>query len=94
MYNYMKDHAKEVLMEDNYEAIEKVQREKYAFFMESSSIEYNIQRICNITQIGGLLDSKSYGIAIKKGWWFNDNIAYRSNNGNKLLCYCHSRFGA
>lgn len=34
--------------------------------MESSSIEYVIERDCDVTQIGGLLDDKGYGIAMKK----------------------------
>lgn len=34
--------------------------------MESASIEYTIERECNLTQIGGLLDSKGYGIATPK----------------------------
>jgi len=38
----------------------------YAFFMESVSIEYNTQRDCTLTQLGGLLDSKGYGIALRK----------------------------
>ncbi|CAG2111798.1 unnamed protein product [Medioppia subpectinata] len=39
---------------------------KYAFLMESASIEYTVERFCNLTQIGGLLDSKGYGIAARK----------------------------
>ncbi|XP_020295440.1 glutamate receptor ionotropic, kainate 2-like isoform X1 [Pseudomyrmex gracilis] len=66
MYNYMKDHADEVLIEKNEEGVWKVQHENYAYFMESTSIEYITQRKCNLTQIGGLLDSKSYGIAMRK----------------------------
>nr|AXF48872.1 ionotropic receptor IR41 [Lobesia botrana] len=38
----------------------------YAFFMESSAIEYYKERHCTLMQIGDLLDSKSYGIGIKK----------------------------
>ncbi|OTF83815.1 hypothetical protein BLA29_013825, partial [Euroglyphus maynei] len=34
--------------------------------MESASIEYVIERDCNLTQIGGLLDNKGYGIATRK----------------------------
>ena len=34
--------------------------------MESASIEYIVERNCNLTQIGGLLDTKGYGIATKK----------------------------
>lgn len=38
----------------------------YAFLMESSSIEYAIERNCELTQIGGLLNSRGYGIAFQK----------------------------
>lgn len=40
--------------------------ENYAFLMESTSIEYMAERNCDIAQVGGLLDSKGYGIAMKK----------------------------
>ncbi|XP_032677549.1 glutamate receptor ionotropic, kainate 2-like isoform X2 [Odontomachus brunneus] len=67
MYNYMMNHADEVLMGKNEDGLRKVQQENYAFLMESSSIEYIKQRECNVTQVGGLLDAKSYGIAMRKG---------------------------
>ncbi len=38
---------------------------KYAFLMESTSVEYIVERECGLTQIGGLLDSKGYGIALR-----------------------------
>ena len=46
--------------------IERVAREngKYAFLMESTTVEYIVERQCDLTQIGGLLDSKGYGIAL------------------------------
>lgn len=34
--------------------------------MESTSIEYMVERNCDVAQVGGLLDSKGYGIAMKK----------------------------
>lgn len=34
--------------------------------MESTSIEYVIERNCELTQFGGMLDSKGYGIAIRQ----------------------------
>lgn len=67
MYNYMMDHADEVLMGKNEDGVRKVQQEDYAYLMESTSIEYIMQRECNVTQIGGLLDAKGYGIAMRKG---------------------------
>lgn len=37
---------------------------KYAFFMESSNIDYKLKRNCNLKKVGDLLDSKDYGIAM------------------------------
>ncbi|XP_050585066.1 glutamate receptor ionotropic, kainate 2-like [Bombus affinis] len=67
MYKYMTDNAAEVLPSNNDAGLTKVLREDYAFLMESSSIEYITERYCNVTQIGGLLDAKGYGIAMRKG---------------------------
>ncbi len=35
--------------------------------MESNSILYQIERNCDLIQVGGLLDSKGYGIAFTPG---------------------------
>jgi len=50
----------------NSEGIDRVRKEDgmYAFFMEAAVIEYHIERKCDLTMIGGLLDSKGYGIAL------------------------------
>lgn len=37
---------------------------KYAFFAETTVIEFYKHRICNLTQIGERLDTKEYGIAM------------------------------
>ncbi|XP_011251852.2 glutamate receptor ionotropic, kainate 2 isoform X1 [Camponotus floridanus] len=66
MYEYMMANEKEVLPRSNDIGLQQVKTQNYAFLMESSSIEYTIERECNMTQIGGLLDEKGYGIAIKK----------------------------
>ncbi|XP_076391777.1 glutamate receptor ionotropic, kainate 2 isoform X2 [Megachile rotundata] len=66
MFEYMTANAADVLTPDNDSGLKKVLREDYAFLMESSSIEYITERYCNVTQIGGLLDAKGYGIAMKK----------------------------
>jgi len=39
----------------------------YAFFIEGASLEYHVERKCDLTQIGTLLDSKGYGIALPPG---------------------------
>ena len=62
-------HQSEVMMSSNDNGIEKVEESegKYAFFMESAQIEYIQERQCKLSQVGGLLDNKGYGIATKKG---------------------------
>ncbi|XP_068993636.1 glutamate receptor ionotropic, kainate 2-like [Neodiprion pinetum] len=66
MKEYMVKNKKELLPSSNNEGVRKVMQENYAFFMESSTIKYEAERKCNITQVGGLLDAKGYGIAMKK----------------------------
>ncbi|XP_054706414.1 glutamate receptor ionotropic, kainate 2-like [Uloborus diversus] len=69
-YHYMWEQMRqnpEVLMESNERGKERVYAGNYAFLMESASIQFITERECNLTQIGGLLDHKGYGIAIKKG---------------------------
>ena len=50
----------------NAAGVDRVHKEngKYAFLMESTSVEYVVERQCELTQIGTLLDSKGYGIAL------------------------------
>ncbi|XP_030033794.2 glutamate receptor ionotropic, kainate 2 [Manduca sexta] len=50
----------------NDEGIKKVATEDFAFLMESTSIDYVTERNCNVTKVGDMLDSKGYGIAMKK----------------------------
>src|SRR5688500_14489134 len=56
------------LKQSNVEGIKEVKDSNglYAFFMESTLIEYNVERICGLAQVGGLLDNKGYGIALRK----------------------------
>lgn len=55
-----------VFVENNDEGLDMVKRHsrKYAFFAETTVIEYYTYRDCNVTQIGGKLDSKEYGIGM------------------------------
>lgn len=50
----------------NPEGQARVKEGGYAFLMESTSIEYITERQCDLTQVGGLLDDKGYGIAMRK----------------------------
>ncbi|XP_075590538.1 glutamate receptor ionotropic, kainate 2 isoform X2 [Dermatophagoides farinae] len=65
MYEFMKSRP-HVFMAKNEDGRKRVERGNYAYLMESASIEYIIERNCNLTQIGGLLDTKGYGIATRK----------------------------
>lgn len=57
----------DVLVKSNQEGIDRVKEQSYAFLMESTTIDYTVQRECNLTQIGGLLDNKGYGIGLPEG---------------------------
>ncbi|XP_067000033.2 glutamate receptor ionotropic, kainate 2-like [Anabrus simplex] len=73
MYQYMVT-TPGVLTVDNDEGLEKVKNENYAFFMESSSIEYFTERNCDVQQYGGLLDNKGYGIAMRKEYPYHNEL--------------------
>ena len=53
-------------VKSNREGIDRVSKDNgnYAFLMESSSVEFIIERKCELTMVGGLLDTKGYGIAL------------------------------
>lgn len=68
MWDYMQKAKPSVFPANNQEGVERVTKGKgqYAFLMESTSIEYQAARVCNLRQVGGLLDSKGYGIALPR----------------------------
>ncbi|KAH8278398.1 hypothetical protein KR018_002389 [Drosophila ironensis] len=72
MNEYMTNHP-EMLMENNQDGVARV-GPKYAFLMESTSIEYNTVRECNLTKVGDALDEKGYGIAMVKNWPYRDKF--------------------
>ncbi|XP_025016477.1 glutamate receptor ionotropic, kainate 2 isoform X1 [Tetranychus urticae] len=65
MYEFMISHPY-VFAASGADGKKRVLNGNYAFLMESASIEYAIERECNLTQIGGLLDNKGYGIATRR----------------------------
>lgn len=67
MWRYMESKRPSVFVSSYDEGIKRVLEGNYAFLMESTMLDYAVQRDCNLTQIGGLLDSKGYGIATPKG---------------------------
>ncbi|KAF8794053.1 Glutamate receptor ionotropic like protein [Argiope bruennichi] len=67
MWKYMESARPSVFTKSNSEGKQRVLQGGYAFLMESTSIEYEVQRNCELVQIGGLLDTKGYGIATPQG---------------------------
>ncbi|XP_035687429.1 glutamate receptor ionotropic, kainate 2-like isoform X2 [Branchiostoma floridae] len=57
------------------EGILRVLNGNYAFLLESTMNEYVRRKSCNLTQIGGPLDSKGYGIGTPNGSPFTDDIS-------------------
>lgn len=69
MWNYMYSKQPSVFVKSTEEGIARVLNSKYAFLMESTMNEYYRSLNCNLTQIGGLLDTKGYGIGMPLGEW-------------------------
>lgn len=67
MWAFMSSRKNTALVKNNKEGITRVLTTDYAMLMESTSIEYISQRNCNLTQIGGLIDSKGYGVGTPIG---------------------------
>lgn len=88
MWSFMESAKPSVFTSSNVEGVERVVKGKgsYAFLMESTSIEYVIERNCELTQVGSLLDSKGYGIAMPPSNHFClslsllENYSYIINN--------------
>jgi hypothetical protein len=49
--------------------IQRVKKGSYAFLLESTMNEYARQHDCELMQVGGLLDSKGYGIGTPTGYY-------------------------
>ncbi|XP_069497037.1 glutamate receptor ionotropic, kainate 5 isoform X3 [Ambystoma mexicanum] len=74
MWNYMQSKQPSVFVKSTEEGIARVLNSKYAFLLESTMNEYHRRLNCNLTQIGGLLDTKGYGIGLPLGSPFRDEI--------------------
>lgn len=59
MWRFMENRKPRSAFTSTYEeGIRRVLAGNYAFLMESTMLDYVVQRDCNLTQIGGLLDTK------------------------------------
>ncbi|XP_050461839.1 glutamate receptor ionotropic, kainate 2-like isoform X6 [Cataglyphis hispanica] len=75
MWRFMENKKPSVFVPTYEEGIQRVLQGDYAFLMESTMLDYIVQRNCNLTQIGGLLDTKGYGIATPMGSPWRDKIS-------------------
>ena len=62
MFTRINESYPPVTTQSSTEGIQRVMNEKFAYLMESTEIEYLIERNCNVTQIGGTLNTIQYGI--------------------------------
>ncbi|KAK5903443.1 hypothetical protein CgunFtcFv8_007223 [Champsocephalus gunnari] len=74
MWEFMNSRRQTVMVKTMEEGIQRVLTSDYAFLMESTTIEFVTQRNCNLTQIGGLIDSKAYGVGTPMGSPYRDKI--------------------
>ncbi|NWI44040.1 GRIK4 protein, partial [Picathartes gymnocephalus] len=90
MWNYMYSKQPSVFVKSTEEGIARVLNSNYAFLLESTMNEYYRQRNCNLTQVGGLLDTKGYGIGMPVGSVFRDEfdlaiLQLQENNRLEIL---------
>ncbi|GFQ98585.1 glutamate receptor ionotropic, kainate 2 [Trichonephila clavata] len=79
MWSFMESQRPDVFTDNNQKGVERVKKGNYAFLMESTTIEFIVERNCDLTQVGGLLDSKGYGIATPHG------SPYRTHMSSAIL---------
>ncbi|CAF2134357.1 unnamed protein product [Rotaria magnacalcarata] len=75
MWNYISANQADVTAASSTEGINRVLKGNYAFLMESTTSEYNIMRNCELTSIGGLLDSKGYGFGVPQNSPYRDILS-------------------
>ena len=94
----------DVMVKSTEEGIRRVKAGGYAYLLESITNEYLRQRDCELMQIGGLLDSKGYGIGTPPGKKKRDKLEKilnfnNSENVNKVhhggikyrMLYCNCK---
>lgn len=75
MWNFMQSTEPSVFVNASEHGISRVKQGNYAFFAESTKVEYEIERECTLMQVGGWLDSKGYGIALPRDSPYRDPIS-------------------
>lgn len=67
MFQRMSMQVPSVFVKTYEEGISRVMTSQFALLMESTKIEYIIERNCNVTQIGSTINTVQYGIGTPKG---------------------------
>lgn len=75
MWSFMKTATPSVFVAGNKEGEGRVLNGDYAYFAESSTIEYMVERNCDLMQVGQWLDSKGYGIGLPQDSPYRDKIS-------------------
>lgn len=75
IWRFMEGKKHTVFTKTYEDGIRRVIQGNYAFLAESTTIDYIVNRNCNLTQIGDLLDSKGYGIATTRGSPWRDALS-------------------
>ncbi|CAL7945892.1 unnamed protein product [Xylocopa violacea] len=80
MWAAMQEARPSVFTKSNDEGVDRVLKKRdYAFLMESTTIEYRMERNCELDKVGGLIDNKGYGIAMPR------NSPYRTAVNKAIL---------
>ncbi|KAK1127273.1 hypothetical protein K0M31_003817 [Melipona bicolor] len=80
MWAAMQEARPSVFTKSNDEGVDRVLKKyDYAFLMESTTIEYRMERNCDLDKVGGLIDNKGYGIALPR------NSPYRTPISGAIL---------
>uniref|UniRef100_A0A672GIG2 Glutamate receptor n=1 Tax=Salarias fasciatus TaxID=181472 RepID=A0A672GIG2_SALFA len=74
MWAFMSSRPRTSLVKSIEDGIQRVLKSDYALITESTTIDYITRRNCNLTQVGGLIDSKGYGIGTPLGSPYRDKI--------------------
>ena len=71
MWSFMSSNEAASFVNNSAEGFQRALNQDFAYLAESATIDYKVQRLCKLTQIGGLLDSKGFGLATPKGNTFS-----------------------
>ena len=66
VWNFMKG-TPGVMVPNTKAGMNKVLKDDYAFFAESTTVEYQTERNCNLMKVGGVLNTIGYGFALPQG---------------------------